>query len=191
MKLGKLVVFTGPSGVGKGTLEKEFINEEEFNFHFTVSATTREIRNDEIDGEHHWFISKSKFIKWIEENKFLEYATYINNYYGTLKNEVQEKISEGRNVFLEIELEGAKQVISKMPNAISIFVLPPSVSELDKRLKNRGTENDVTINARIKRAREEIEFVKSNKLFKYTVINDDVKKCSNEIKVIIKKELNV
>ncbi len=191
MKVGKLIVFTGPSGVGKGTVEKEFIHDPEFNFYFTVSAVTRKKRGNEVEGVDHLFITKEKFEQWIQENRFLEYVTYINNYYGTLKKEVFEKLDEGRNVFLEIELEGAKQIIEKYPEAISIFLLPPSIDELVKRLKNRNTESEEVFNARVKRSKEEIDYVKNNDIFKYQIINDDVQKCAEKIKEIIKRETNV
>lgn len=191
MKIGKLIVFTGPSGSGKGTVEEKFINEPEFNFYFTVSATTRPIRDNEVEGVHHLFIDKEQFEKWIEEDKFLEYATFVDNYYGTIKEEVERELANGKNVFLEIELEGAKQVMKKMPEALSIFLAPPSIEELENRLRKRGSESGEIIQARINKAKEELSFADDKSIFKYKVINDDVDRAAEEIKDIIRKESNL
>ena len=189
MGVGKLVVFTGPSGVGKGTVEKGFINSKEFNFHFSVSATTRPKRENEIDGIDHLFLTKEKFEKWIAEEKFLEYVTYVGNYYGTLEKEVREKLIEGRNVFLEIELIGALKVIEKIPEAISLFLLPPSMEILSKRLMERKTESHEINKERIRISYEEVEFAQKSDIFKYMVINDKIDDCINEIIEIFRKEI--
>lgn len=189
MKLGKLIVFCGPSGSGKGTVEKKFLYDPEFNFHFSISATTRKPRPNEVEGSHYHFLTKPEFEKWIEEDKFIEWAEFINNYYGTPIGPVKKMLAEGKNVFLEIEILGVLQVVEKMPEAITIFLAPPSIEELKKRLILRGTETPEIINDRVARAKEEIKYSDDKSVFKYKVINDDVDKAAEEIKEIIRKEV--
>ena len=189
MKRGKLVIFCGPSGSGKGTIEKKFINEKKFNFHFSVSATTRKKRENEEDGKSYHFLSKETFEKWILEEKFLEWAKYTDNYYGTPIEPVEEMLSKGKNVFLEIEIIGVIEAINKIPDAITIFLSPPSIEVLEKRLTLRGTESKKEITLRMQRAKEEMKFANNKKIFKYNVINNDVNVVVEEIKDIISKEI--
>lgn len=189
MKLGKLFVFCGPSGSGKGTVEKKFVHDPEFNFHFSISATTRESRFNEINGTHYHFLSRGEFEKWIEEDKFLEYAEFIGNYYGTPIEPVKKMLNEGKNVFLEIEILGVLQVIKKMPEAITIFLAPPTIEELESRLRKRATESENDITDRIIRAREELKYGDDKSIFKYKVINNEVDKSVKEIKEILRKEI--
>ncbi len=188
---GKLIVFCGPSGSGKGTVQSYFLDRQDFNLHFSISATTRNKRKNEIDGKDYFFLDKNEFQKWIGENKFLEYAEFSGNYYGTPLENVENKIKEGKNVFLEIEVEGVKQVLKKIPDAITIFLKPPSIEELEKRLRKRDTESEVAIQTRIKKAKEEIIFSESGSHFKYKVINDKLEIAVDEIIDILKEELNV
>lgn len=188
---GKLVLFCGPSGSGKGTVEREFIYDKAFDFYFTVSATTRPIRENEEDGVDHWFIDKETFEQWKEEGRFLEHAVYVDNYYGTLRKEVEDKLAEGRNIFFELEPQGILQVIKEMPQAITIFLSPPSIEILEERLKGRGTEPQHVIDKRIETAKQEMDYANDKKVFKYNVINHDVNEAAEEIKEILRKELNV
>jgi len=190
VKRGKLIVFCGPSGSGKGTVEKEFLNDKIFNFHFSISDTTREKRESETHGVNYSFLTKEEFKQNIKENKYLEWAKYINNYYGTPIAPIEKMLAKGQNVFLEIELLGVKQVVEKMPEAITIFLSPPSVEELEKRLKKGGTESIETINRRIEQANEEIKYANDKKLFKYNIINYEVEETVQKIKDIISSEVN-
>ncbi len=189
MTVGKLIVFCGPSGSGKGTVEKKFLHDPEFNFHFSVSATTRGAREGEVDGNHYHFLTKQDFEKWIEEDKFLEWAEFINNYYGTPIEPVKKMLQEGKNVFLEIEILGVLQVIKKMPEAVTIFLAPPSIEELEKRLRDRGTETEEVLTNRVNRAKKEIKYADDKSVFKYKVINDQVDTAAEEIKEIIRREI--
>lgn len=190
MTIGKLIVFCGPSGSGKGTVQKKFLHDPEFNFHFSVSATTREPRKGEVDGSHYHFLTKDEFQKWVEEDKFLEWAKFINNYYGTPIEPVKKMLDEGKNVFLEIEIQGVLQVVKKMPEAVTIFLTPPSIKELEKRLRYRGTETEEALINRVDRAKEEIKYAEDKSVFKYMVINDQVDKASKEVKEILRREID-
>ena len=152
----KLIIITGPSGVGKGTVVKEILNKEK-DIWLSISATTRNPRVGEKNGENYYFISNEKFKDMIEKKEFLEWAQFAGNFYGTPLSTVKEKIEKGVIVFLEIEVEGAKQIKEKFPEALSIFLLPPNIEELEKRIRNRGTENEEAINRRLSRANYEIE----------------------------------
>lgn len=189
MAIGKLIVFCGPSGSGKGTVEKKFLHDPELNLHYSISATTREPRPGEVDGSHYYFKTKEEFEELIEQGKFLEYAEFVNNYYGTPMEPVVEMLNEGKNVFLEIELLGVLQVIKKMPEAITIFLAPPTLEELENRLTQRATENEDVISDRVNRAAEEIKYSDDPLVFKYKVINDDVSRAAEEIRAIIKEEV--
>ena len=180
--LKKLMIITGPSGVGKGTIVKELLNKEK-NIWLSVSATTRSPRMGERDGENYYFISNEKFKDKIDKEEFLEWAQFAGNYYGTPLSTVNEKIEMGFIVLLEIEVEGAKQIKEKFPKALSIFHLPPNKEELEKRIRNRGTENEDSINKRLSRAKYEIE---SSDKFDFVLTNHDVNETVKEILMIIK-----
>ncbi|MCH5303982.1 MAG: guanylate kinase [Ruminococcus sp.] len=184
MKKGKLVIYTGCSGVGKGTIMKELLKNDE-SIKLSVSCTTRVPRPGEIDGVHYYFVSKDKFNKIIEEDGFLEYATFCDNMYGTPEKAVDELLEKGYNVFLEIEVQGGMQVMKKRPDCVSIFITPPSVEELERRLRGRGTEDEETIKKRMYRALEELTY---EKYYKYSVLNDEVDRATQEIIGILKKE---
>lgn len=191
IKRGKLFVLCGPSGSGKGTVEKGFLFDEEFKFNFSVSATTRKPRENETEGKEYQFLDKTTFEKWIDEGKFLESAKYVDNYYGTLLSPVRKMLNNGKNVFLEIEVEGVKQVIEKIPEAITFFLSPPSLEELEMRLRLRQTENEETILKRLEKAKIEMKYATNKTLFKYNFINKDINIVTEEIKKTIRKELNV
>ena len=140
----KLIILTGPSGVGKGTVVKEILGKDK-NIWLSISATTREPREGEKAGENYYFLNQEKFKEMIEQNLFLEWAEFAGNYYGTPLSSVNEKIKSGFTVILEIEVEGARQIKKKFPNSMSIFILPPDKAELERRIRNRGTEKEESI----------------------------------------------
>lgn len=181
----KLIIFTGPSGVGKGTILTDFFKKADNNIVYSISSTTREPRDGEINGMHYYFISKEEFEKLIKEDSFLEYAQYSGNYYGTNKKFVDEKINSGKSVLLEIELQGALQVMKKRPDAVTIFIKPPTFEELEKRLRGRHTESEEAIQKRLKAAHNEMNNV--NK-FHYVIENDVVKRAVDELIEIYNKE---
>lgn len=190
-KRGKLVIFCGPSGSGKGTVEKEFLNRPEFDFHFSVSATTRPPREGEVDGKDYYFLTKEDFELWISGDKFYEWAEFAGNYYGTPMAPVMQMLDKGQNVFLEIEYQGVEQLVKKAPDAVTIFLAPPSIEELERRLRARGTESEEVIKERVETAKHEITLADNKYLFKYKVVNNDVDEAANEIIRILKGELNV
>lgn len=184
-KKGLLVILSGPSGAGKGTVIKEIMKNN--CYCLSTSATTRNPRKGEIDGVHYFFKSREEFEKLVQDNKMLEYACFCNEYYGTPVEYVLSKIDEGKNVILEIEVQGALQVKEKYPNAILIFLTPDNISELQKRLSKRGTETKEKIDMRIKRAKEEIDFIDK---YDYIVINNVVETAVDDIIKIVESEKN-
>ncbi|MCB7317936.1 guanylate kinase [Lacrimispora sp. 210928-DFI.3.58] len=179
---GILVVVSGFSGAGKGTLMKELLKRYD-NYALSVSATTRQPREGEKDGEAYFFVSKEQFQQMIEEHKLVEYAQYVNHYYGTPKEYVQQKMAEGKDVILEIEIQGALKVKKRFPEALLLFVTPPSAEELRRRLIGRGTETIEVINARLLRAAEEASGMEA---YDYLLINDDIDRCVEEMHQLIK-----
>ena len=177
----KLIILTGPSGVGKGTVVKEILGKEK-NFWLSISATTREPRVGEKDGENYYFLNQKKFKEMIEKNLFLEWAQFAGNYYGTPLSSVNERIKKGFTVILEIEVEGAKQIKEKFPNSLSIFLLPPDKEELERRIRNRGTESEEAIKNRLSRANYEISV--SNQ-FDFALTNFNVDETARRIIKII------
>ena len=177
----KLIIITGPSGVGKGTVVKEILGKKR-NIWLSVSATTRNPRKGEVEGMNYYFLSIEKFKDMINKNQFLEWARFAGNYYGTLLSSVNEKIEKGFSVLLEIEVEGAKQIKEKFPEALSIFLLPPSKEELERRIRNRGTEKEDAINKRLIRSKYEIA---SSEKFDYVVTNNLVDETVKKILEII------
>ena len=181
---GLLVVYSGFSGVGKGTVMKEMLKREE-TFRLSVSATTREPRPGEVDGREYYFLTKEKFVKMIEKDEFLEYAQYADNYYGTPKKAVEDMLNEGYNVFLEIEVQGGLQIMEKCPDCLSICIVPPSLEVLEQRLRGRGTETEEVIEKRMKAALVEQEYTSR---YDFVVENDIVEKTVDDIINIVKKE---
>ena len=180
MNKGLLVVISGPSGAGKGTVVNKLVSNDDY--YLSISATTRKPREGETDGVSYFFKSREEFVSLIEDNKLLEYAQFCDNYYGTPLENVQSKLDEGKNVILEIEVQGALQVKKNMPEAVLIFMLPPSLDELRRRLVNRGTEAANVIEKRLSRAEEEVEFIKD---YNYIVINDEVENAVDKINSIV------
>lgn len=182
VKRGLLIILSGPSGVGKGTVKELLMQDKRLNLHYSVSCTTRQPRTGEIDGVHYYFISQENFDQMVQEGEFLEYAQFVGNSYGTPKSKVSEQLDQGKNVLLEIEMQGALQVIKKCPEALSIFLLPPSMEELENRIRHRGTESDDVIRQRLAKARKEIDMKDQ---YQYHVVNDTVERSAQEIAQII------
>jgi guanylate kinase len=184
MSKGLLFVLSGPSGVGKNTVLDELF--KKFNgVSYSVSATTRERRAGEVEGENYFFISEAEFKKIEENDGFIESALVHGHYYGTPKKFVDQKLEEGEDIILEIDTQGAKQVREKYPEAVYIFLLPPSLEELENRLDKRGSESDKSKNVRLSNARQELKEVHN---YDYEVINDSLADAVREIKKIIIKE---
>ena len=182
---GLLIVISGPSGVGKGTVRKALFEMKNHKLTYSVSMTTRPKRPGEVDGVDYYFTTKEEFEDRIKNNKFLEYAEFVGNYYGTPLDKVNEKLDDGHEVVLEIEVEGALQVKRKVPDCVMIFIVPPSKEDLYKRLKSRGTESDDIINQRIEKANREF---KKAKFYDYIVVNDEVNNAADRILAIIRAE---
>ena len=180
--LKKLIILTGPSGVGKGTVVKEILDKDK-NIWLSISATTRNPRNGEKEGENYYFLTDKNFKEMIDKKLFLEWAKFAGNYYGTPLSSVKEKIEEGFIVLLEIEVEGAKQIKDQFPESFSIFLLPPSKKELERRIRNRGTEKEDAINRRLIRANYEIA---SSDKFDFKLTNYDVNETAQKIIKIIR-----
>ncbi len=181
---GLLLVVSGPSGAGKGTICKEFLKHHD-NVYPSVSTTTRDPRNMEIDGVNYHFISKDSFNKLLEKEAFLEYAKVYGNMYGTTKNTVMSKINQGIDVLLEIEMQGAKQVKEKYPDGIYIFILPPSLNDLKKRIQKRGSETPESMENRLESAFDEIGFIKE---YNYYIINDEIENAVKTMDSIYRAE---
>ena len=176
-----LTVITGPSGVGKGTIVRKIL-ESHNDIWLSVSATTRKPRSGEIDGEHYFFLEKGDFKELIDKEGFLEWASFSNNFYGTPKKIVKEKMEKGINVLLEIELEGARQIRKSFPEALQIFLAPPNLTELEKRIRGRGTETEEAIQDRLAIANNELI---AKKEFDAVVINEDIEKALEEIEILM------
>ncbi len=182
-KQGILLIISGPSGSGKGTVVEQLCKKE--NFSLSISATTREPREYEKDGIHYFFHTKEEFLRMQEHKELLEWAEFCGNYYGTPRKYVVEQLLQGKNVILEIEVQGALQVKKIYPDGVLVFLMPPNLEELGKRLTNRGTEDKDTINRRIHRALEEMELVEE---YDYVVINDTVKEATEDLLTIVQAE---
>ncbi len=184
MQKGKFIVVSGPSGVGKGTIFNEVV--KKVNGWYSVSSTTRSPREGEVDGVNYYFITKEAFENKIKKGDFLEYNYYNNNYYGTLKDNVLNKINAGVDVFLEIDVNGAHNIKRMFPDAILIYIAPPSMEELRRRLVDRGTENIEKINQRLEIAEKELKEID---FYDYVVVNDDLEKAIKEVMDIVKREV--
>ena len=187
MKKGLLIVYSGPSGVGKGTILNELMPMSELNLAYSVSMTTRKPRENEVDGKDYFFVSKERFLQAIKDNELLEHARFVDNDYGTPKSYVEEMRNQGKNIILEIEVEGAKQIIQKCPDCVSIFIVPPSLEELENRIRGRKTDDEETILKRLSKARKEIQ---ETDLYDYVVCNEHYKDTAIEIRDIILKEMS-
>ncbi len=178
---GMIIVVSGFSGTGKGTLMRELMSRYD-GYTLSVSMTTRQPRAGEVDGKDYFFTTDENFERMVEEDKFIEHAGYCGHYYGTPRDFVRSKLDEGYDVLLEIEVQGALQVKEKNPDAILLFVTPPSADELARRLEGRGTEDPEVIKQRLERAKEESKFIER---YDYLLINDDLNRCTEEMHSII------
>ena len=183
MNKGRLIVFSAPSGCGKGTMLEEILKDK--SFAVSVSATTRAPREGEKDGVNYHFLSREDFEQRIADGKFIEHAEYCQNLYGTLSSEVDGRLQQGLNVILEIEPQGAMKIREKRPDAIFIFIVPPSVSELRRRLKKRGTETDEVIEERVSKAAWEISQAEK---YDYVIVNDALEDAISDFFAVIRGE---
>ncbi|WP_461201976.1 guanylate kinase [Anoxybacillus sp. TBDG-1] len=182
---GLLIVLSGPSGVGKGTVRKALFSQPDIQLQYSISVTTRKPREGEVDGVDYFFKTREQFEQMIRQNELLEWAEYVGNYYGTPIEYVEKTLQEGKDVFLEIEVQGAMQVRKVFPGALFIFLAPPSLSELRKRIEMRGTESEELIRDRLKAAKEELEMMDA---YDYVVENDQVELACERIKAIVTAE---
>ncbi len=182
---GLLIVLSGPSGVGKGTVRKALFERVTHNIEYSISMTTRKIRPGEVDGKDYYFVTEEEFLNQIEKGNLLEYAKFVGNYYGTPLDKIQAMLDEGNEVLLEIEVQGAMQVKEKMPEAIFIFLAPPSINALTTRLTRRGTESSEIIKERVDKAYREIGLADH---YDYIVVNDEIENAVDKILSIIRAE---
>ena len=182
---GLLIVLSGPSGVGKGTVRKALFEMEGHNLEYSISMTTRAPRIGEVEGLDYYFVTREEFEEKIKNGQMLEYAEFVNNYYGTPVEEVEKNLAVGNEVVLEIEVQGALQVREKMKDAIFIFIAPPSMKALEDRLNARGTEKPEVIKERVDKAKSEIKLAYK---YDYIVVNDEVKNAADRIMAIIRAE---
>ncbi|MEY8543908.1 guanylate kinase [Dubosiella newyorkensis] len=188
MHKGLLIILSGPSGVGKGTIRKYFEKDERLNLAYSTSMTTRKPRDGEVDGKDYFFTSKENFQEAIKKGELLEYAEFVGNFYGTPLSEVERLRNEGKNVLLEIEVQGALQVQEKCPDAISIFIIPPSMEELEKRIRGRKSEPEEIIQQRLSKAANEMKMVPN---YKYIVCNDDPKLAAELIETVVLRNIEL
>ena len=181
---GKLLVISGPSGAGKSTVVFKAIEGRD-DICFSTSATTRSPRPGEVNGSEYFFVSFERFLEMVEHDELLEHAEYVANRYGTPRAYVEQRLEEGMNVILDIEVQGARQVRRKMPEAVLIFIAPPSLEELEHRLRGRGTDSESAIEGRLIRARQEYQ---EADFYDYLIINDDVEKAAAKLNAIIQAE---
>ena len=186
-KKGLLIVLSGPSGVGKGTILQEFVNDPSLKLAYSVSMTTRNKRPGEVDGVNYYFVSREEFERARDNGELLESAEFVGNYYGTPLKEVERLRNQGKNVILEIEVQGCMQVTEKVKDALTIFIVPPSMEELEKRIRGRATEPEEVIQERIAKASREMELIGN---YKYVVCNDDPKLAADIIRVIIRRYMD-
>ena len=182
---GLLIVLSGPSGVGKGTVRAAVFANNQFQYVYSVSATTRAQRPGEVDGKDYYFVSREEFETMIQNEDLLEYAEYVGNYYGTPIQKIEENLAAGHDVFLEIEVQGAMKVKERMPEGIFIFLAPPNLEELEARITGRGTDAAHVIQERMATAKEEIELMQH---YDYVVVNDQVQHAVDKINAIIQSE---
>lgn len=186
MKKGLLVIISGPSGVGKGTVREYFMKDESLKMSYSTSMTTRLPRKNEVDGVDYIFTTRDNFERAIEQGELLEWAEFVGNYYGTPLSQIEKLQNEGRNVLLEIEVQGATQVREKCPDAVSIFIIPPSMEELENRIRGRRSEPEEIVQQRLAKAEKEMKMVNT---YKYIVCNDDPQLAADLISSIIKRHM--
>ena len=187
-KKGLLIILSGPSGVGKETVRNRLMKIKRFDLVYSISMTTRAPRNQEVDGVNYYFVTEEEFKDNIAEDNFLEYAKFVGNYYGTPKDKVEKLRQEGHNVLLEIEINGAKQVLSRVHDegVISFFLMPPSIEVLEDRIRKRKTESEEMIEERLNKGKEEMTMTDD---YDYIILNDKVNRAAKEIADLIKRRL--
>lgn len=188
MKKGLLIIISGPSGVGKGTVRQYFMNDDRLRLTYSISMTTRKPRQGEKDGVDYIFTSREKFEEAIANGELLEWAEFVGNYYGTPLTQVEKLREEGKNVLLEIEVQGADQVRKKCPDALTIFIIPPSMEELEKRIRGRRSEPEEIVQQRLAKAENEMKMVSN---YKYIVCNEDPQLAAELISSIIRRHMYV
>ena len=184
MSKGKLLVLSGPSGVGKGTVLGELMKRRS-DMCFSVSATTRQPREGEVDGVSYFFVTKERFEEMIRNNELLEYAQFVSNSYGTPRAYVEQQLEQGMNVILDIEVQGARNIVNMIPDAVSVYMIPPSYEELEKRLRGRGTETEEQIQGRLQTA---INEARAADFYRYIIVNDNLETAVNELDAIMTAE---
>jgi guanylate kinase len=185
-KKGLLIVISGPSGVGKGTVIKEVMKDSSLNLSYSVSMTTREKREGEEEGVNYYYVTREQFEKTRDEGGLLEWTEFVGNYYGTPLSEIRRLRGEGRNALLEIEVEGCMQVKEKVPDALTIFIVPPSLKELENRIRGRRSEAEEIVQQRLAKASKELEMTGQ---YRYVVCNDDIQLAADIIRVIIRHHM--
>lgn len=190
MKKGLLIILSGPSGVGKGCVRSRIMRDNRLQLVYSVSMTTREKREREVDGVDYYFVSQEEFQRNIDEGNFLEYARFVGNSYGTPKDKVEKLRNEGKNVFLEIEINGATQVMSKVKDdgVVSIFLMPPSFDALESRIRKRKTESEEIIQERLQKGLKEMKMADN---YQYVVVNDTIENAAQEITRIIEERMKM
>ena len=184
MSKGTLLVLSGPSGVGKGTVLGELMKRRS-DMCFSVSATTRQPREGEVDGVNYFFVTKERFEEMIRNNELLEYAQFVSNSYGTPRAYVEQQLERGMNVILDIEVQGARNIVNMIPDAVSVYMIPPSYEELEKRLRGRGTETEEQIQGRLQTA---INEARAADFYRYIIVNDNLETAVNELDAIMTAE---
>lgn len=188
MAKGLLIVISGPSGVGKGTVIKKFVDDPELKLAFSVSMTTRQKRAGEVEGVNYYYVTNEEFQKARENGELLECAQFVGNWYGTPLAEVERLRNEGKNVLLEIEVNGCRQVKNKVPDALTIFIVPPDMDELERRIRGRATEPEEIVQERLAKAQKEMEMIDQ---YKYVICNDDADLAADIIRLIIKRYMQL
>ena len=188
MAKGLLIVISGPSGVGKGTVIKKFVDDPELKLAFSVSMTTRQKRAGEVEGVNYYYVTDEEFQKARENGELLECAQFVGNWYGTPLAEVERLRNEGKNVLLEIEVNGCRQGKNKVPDALTIFIVPPDMDELERRIRGRATEPEEIVQERLAKAQKEMEMIDQ---YKYVICNDDADLAADIIRLIIKRYMQL
>ena len=186
MKRGLLIVVSGPSGVGKGTVLKQFMDDPDLNLSYSVSMTTRAMREGEQEGVNYYYVTKEEFLQTVKEGGLLEWTEFVGNYYGTPLKGVEKLRNEGKNVLLEIEVDGCRQVREKCPDALTIFIVPPNMAELERRIRGRKTEPEEIVQQRLAKANREMNQLSQ---YKYVVCNEDPEEAAELISVIIRRHM--
>ena len=181
-KRGLLIILSGPSGVGKGTVRKAILQDPSVHFYYSISLTTRSPRAGEVDGKDYYFISREEFEENLRRGNLLEYAEFVGNYYGSPKDKIEQHRDAGEDVLLEIEVQGTKKVVAQCPDAITIFLVPPSLEALEARIRGRSTETEEVIQRRLNKAKSELAIKDS---YQHVVVNDSVERAAKEIIEII------